>query len=139
MIICNVVILEELKILCDCAMKSCQMIGHMNMSSILEISSFSVMKILSSPSMMREAGSATDLFDINLIFAWSFAQDFIAYGTCLKTKFTFSLCEWNAPIVLSLWVRYLQFLYWLADVLCAFEKYYMSYIYTEVCINTRNL
>lgn len=86
-------------------MKSCQMIGHMItglMSSILETTPFSVMKILSSLSMMREAGSATDLFDINSIFAQLIAQDFIAYGTCLKTKFTFSLYEWNALIVLSL-------------------------------------
>jgi hypothetical protein len=40
---------------------------------------------------MREAGNATDLFDINSIFAQLIAEDLIAYDTCLKTKFTFSL------------------------------------------------
>jgi hypothetical protein len=50
---------------------------------------------------MREPGNTSDLFDINPIFAQLIAKDFIAYGTSLKTKFTFSLYEWNAPIVLS--------------------------------------
>jgi hypothetical protein len=51
--------------------------------------------------MMREAGNATDLFYVNSIFAQPIAEDFIAYGTCLKMKFTFFLYEWNAPFVLS--------------------------------------
>lgn len=132
MITCNI-ILENLKIfIWLCAVKSWHMIGHMKMgwmSSILEISSFSVMKNLSWKSMTREAGSASDLFNISSIFVQSIAQDCITYGTCLKMKFSISLYEWNAWIVLSFGS---QVLYCLADVICAFEKYYyyMFYIST---------
>lgn len=52
-----------------------------------------------------------------LIFARSIVQDFIAYDTCLKTNFSF-----HEPVVLSRGVRYLEFLYYLADLLCAFEN-----------------
>ena len=44
------------------------------------------------------------------------------------------------PFSCHMGVRYLRLLYWLTDILCAFEKYYyMSYINTEVCINIGNL
>jgi len=68
---------------------------------VLMSSNLDILLSQSSQLMVREAGNVTHLFDMNSIFAQSVAKDFIAYGTCLKTKFTFSVYEWNAPVVLS--------------------------------------